>query len=385
MAPEAIVRDTRSKPRWRPTKTSFARRFDKLVWQIGWEFSWGFKHHQASYYLVGGLVAIFGIFPLILGMSNHPNWWTYFSEGWPNHQPDGKFHGDFYRGTSWKFRIFPFWDGCFFQWGHGWFPARHGATPMFLSLEPPWLVIWECHGNVMKDIGNIYIYISWDTIFSWTFQWGHSHRSRMFLCCSVIFLGSSFSWTKCVMKPQINRRIWTINWPHLGGQSTQSQSTGFVHWRIWLWNVNRPSLHDGIESFWFPKLPVPVRSWFSKMAMGPICRWLSHKKEVPMARGSQIAMLCHLSWQCLGPLRCAQKGREDVHASGAGVEWGGDLPLLPLGHGTRFSPGISMVWMTNNHGSKMPTRKGVSLQHERWEWEEKDKPLCGKYKIAEVS
>ena len=37
--------------------------------------------------LVGGLVAIFGIFPLILGCCHHPNWLSYFSLGWPNHQP----------------------------------------------------------------------------------------------------------------------------------------------------------------------------------------------------------------------------------------------------------------------------------------------------------
>ena len=35
--------------------------------------------------LVGGLVAIF-YFP-IYWVSNHPNWRSYFSEGWPNHQP----------------------------------------------------------------------------------------------------------------------------------------------------------------------------------------------------------------------------------------------------------------------------------------------------------
>ena len=35
--------------------------------------------------LVGGLVAIF-YFP-IYWVSNHPNWLSYFSEGWPNHQP----------------------------------------------------------------------------------------------------------------------------------------------------------------------------------------------------------------------------------------------------------------------------------------------------------
>ena len=36
--------------------------------------------------LVGGLVAIF-YFP-IYWVANHPNWLSYFSEGWPNHQPD---------------------------------------------------------------------------------------------------------------------------------------------------------------------------------------------------------------------------------------------------------------------------------------------------------
>ena len=37
-------------------------------------------------YLVGGLVAIF-YFP-ISWVANHPNWLSYFSEGWLNHQPD---------------------------------------------------------------------------------------------------------------------------------------------------------------------------------------------------------------------------------------------------------------------------------------------------------
>ena len=35
--------------------------------------------------LVGGLVAMF-YFPRYW-VSNHPNWLSYFSEGWPNHQP----------------------------------------------------------------------------------------------------------------------------------------------------------------------------------------------------------------------------------------------------------------------------------------------------------
>ena len=36
--------------------------------------------------LVGGLVAIFH-FPIYWEF-HHPNWFSYFSEGWPNHQPD---------------------------------------------------------------------------------------------------------------------------------------------------------------------------------------------------------------------------------------------------------------------------------------------------------
>ena len=46
------------------------------------------------YILVGGLVAIC-YFP-IYWVSNHPNWLSYFSEGWPNHQPDGNMLGIIY-------------------------------------------------------------------------------------------------------------------------------------------------------------------------------------------------------------------------------------------------------------------------------------------------
>ena len=41
--------------------------------------------YQVYTILVGGLVAIWIIFPYI--GKNHPNWRSYFSEGWPNHQP----------------------------------------------------------------------------------------------------------------------------------------------------------------------------------------------------------------------------------------------------------------------------------------------------------
>ena len=37
--------------------------------------------------LVGGLVAMFGIFPYINWVSNHPKGLLHFSEGWLNHQP----------------------------------------------------------------------------------------------------------------------------------------------------------------------------------------------------------------------------------------------------------------------------------------------------------
>ena len=39
--------------------------------------------------LVGGLVAIFWIFPYI--GNNHPNWLSYFSEGWPKTTNQGDF------------------------------------------------------------------------------------------------------------------------------------------------------------------------------------------------------------------------------------------------------------------------------------------------------
>ena len=49
---------------------------------------------EVETYLVGGLVAIF-YFP-IYWESNHPNWLSYFSEGWPNHQPAIYFTNELY-------------------------------------------------------------------------------------------------------------------------------------------------------------------------------------------------------------------------------------------------------------------------------------------------
>ena len=55
-------------------------------WFCGMDF-WEFHQESMDWWLVGGLVAINFIFPYI--GNNHPNWRSYFSEGWPNHQPDG--------------------------------------------------------------------------------------------------------------------------------------------------------------------------------------------------------------------------------------------------------------------------------------------------------
>ena len=69
----------------------------KLLWRVNMMNSFGgFLSHGGTPkssisrgtfpYLVGGLVAIL-YFPTIYWESNHPNWLSYFSEGWPNHQP----------------------------------------------------------------------------------------------------------------------------------------------------------------------------------------------------------------------------------------------------------------------------------------------------------
>ena len=54
-------------------------------------------------WLVGGLVAIF-YFPIYIG-NNHPNWLSYFSEGWPNHQPDDFFSGFNHPSCWWWCRM----------------------------------------------------------------------------------------------------------------------------------------------------------------------------------------------------------------------------------------------------------------------------------------
>ena len=56
------------------------------------KYVWGFHIFPASRKsLVGGLVAIFWIFPFILGISSSQLTNSYFSEGWLNHQPDPHF------------------------------------------------------------------------------------------------------------------------------------------------------------------------------------------------------------------------------------------------------------------------------------------------------
>ena len=54
--------------------------------------------------LVGGLVAINYIFPLVLGISNHPNWLSYFLEGF---KPPTRFVGNWI--LIWSDMRFPFW------------------------------------------------------------------------------------------------------------------------------------------------------------------------------------------------------------------------------------------------------------------------------------
>ena len=57
----------------------YRNKANKVNW--AWDFTW---FHQQ--WLVGGLVAIFGIFPLILGCFHHPNWRSHiFQRG--GHQP----------------------------------------------------------------------------------------------------------------------------------------------------------------------------------------------------------------------------------------------------------------------------------------------------------
>ena len=55
-----------------------------------WMMIWGYPLFQELPHiilcsLVGGLVAIF--YFCIYWVANHPKWLSYFSEGWPNHQP----------------------------------------------------------------------------------------------------------------------------------------------------------------------------------------------------------------------------------------------------------------------------------------------------------
>ena len=63
-----------------------SRGWNKNYW--GHDFEIGNADVALKQCLVGGLVAIFGIFPLILGMSSSQLTKSYVSEGWPNHQPD---------------------------------------------------------------------------------------------------------------------------------------------------------------------------------------------------------------------------------------------------------------------------------------------------------
>ena len=92
--------------------------------------------------LVGGLVAIF-YFP-IYWVANHPNWLSYFSEGWPNQQPVVVF----IKGGLWN------------TWGFEWpkieirYMQSHSNDMVNMRRKMPWLDIYlgEVHFTKMVRI-----------------------------------------------------------------------------------------------------------------------------------------------------------------------------------------------------------------------------------------
>ena len=84
------------------------------------EVAGGFQFFVSSFrwetYLVGGLEHQF-YFP-IYWVANHPNWLSYFSEGWPNHQPACVRGLRMVETTSqmvpeiWSFWVWWFWAGA---------------------------------------------------------------------------------------------------------------------------------------------------------------------------------------------------------------------------------------------------------------------------------
>ena len=80
------------------------------------------NHHLCSIYAVNPIInpgwwfGTFFIFPYI--GNNHPNWLSYFSEGWPNHQPEPFFI---------LIKITPvFWRWIAFSDQHGGYFTQHG-------------------------------------------------------------------------------------------------------------------------------------------------------------------------------------------------------------------------------------------------------------------
>ena len=73
---------------------------------------WDLLVIECEFILVGGLVAINFIFPEKLGISSSQMTKSYFSEGWPNHQPVGRLKR---QGSDWQpvtnYRI-----GCSGMW-----------------------------------------------------------------------------------------------------------------------------------------------------------------------------------------------------------------------------------------------------------------------------
>ena len=106
-----------------------------------------FFHHfprkiQANHIkLLGGLVAIFYIFPLILGISHHPNWLILFRLGWPNQQtlpgdpPRDPWKARGKSGRTWRSIARPRWR----SWNWWPPPARPNSPGMRC-----WAERWGC-------------------------------------------------------------------------------------------------------------------------------------------------------------------------------------------------------------------------------------------------
>ena len=107
------------------------------------------KHH--------GWLVVWNIFSIQLGRINNPNWLSYFSEGWLNHQPDGfrlRFSQQNQWNWPWGMRSWPSWPSS--QPGPlcrqrkkmrpelGRVPAgANGCWRKKTATNRDWLVVWN--------------------------------------------------------------------------------------------------------------------------------------------------------------------------------------------------------------------------------------------------